>query len=61
LLGDSATDAALNIDPILQSVGRDLQRLGELGLELRYVLETPGISTASPMPATARRPTRAVR
>lgn len=53
-------DAAVIIAHVLQTAGRDPPRLGELGLELRYVLETPGISTTSPTPAAAWRPTRAL-
>lgn len=40
LLADIASSAALIIDPVLDAAPRDLQHLGELGLELRYILET---------------------
>lgn len=40
LIADSATNAALLIDPVLEEVDRDLKLLDELGLSLRYCLET---------------------
>ena len=40
LLGGPETGTALSIDPVLETVRCDLHRLGGLGLELRYVLET---------------------
>lgn len=40
LIADSATNAALLIDPVLEKVDRDLKLLEELGLSLRYCLET---------------------
>lgn len=40
LIADSTTSAALLIDPVLENVDRDLKLLNELGLSLRYCLET---------------------
>ncbi|MGR8921712.1 MAG: MBL fold metallo-hydrolase [Gammaproteobacteria bacterium] len=40
LLGDSEQGAAILIDPVFEQARRDLALLGELGLELRAVLET---------------------
>ena len=40
LLADEETRAAVLIDPVQEQIERDLQLLRELGLELRYVLDT---------------------
>lgn len=40
LLGDESTKQAILIDPVLEQVERDLKLLQELGLSLRYCLET---------------------
>jgi sulfur dioxygenase len=40
LLGDPSTREAVLIDPVVEQVERDAQLVQELGLELRYVLET---------------------
>jgi sulfur dioxygenase len=40
LLADSQTQEAILVDPVLEQVERDLQLLRELGLSLRYCLET---------------------
>ncbi len=40
LLADAGTREALLIDSVLEHVERDLQLLSELGLKLKYVLET---------------------
>lgn len=40
LLADEASREAILIDPVLEQVERDLKLLGELGLKLRYILET---------------------
>ncbi|MDX2242926.1 MAG: MBL fold metallo-hydrolase [Leptolyngbyaceae cyanobacterium bins.302] len=40
LIADSATQAAILVDPVLEQVDRDLKLLNELGLTLRYCLET---------------------
>jgi len=40
LIGDVASGRALLLDPVLETVERDLALLGELGLELAYTLET---------------------
>ena len=40
LVADLATNAAILIDPVLEQNQRDLQLLQELGLTLRYCLET---------------------
>ena len=40
LLADETTREALLIDPVLEQVERDAQLLAELGLTLRYVLDT---------------------
>lgn len=40
LLADEASREALLIDPVLEQVDRDLALLDELGLTLRYVLDT---------------------
>lgn len=40
LLADSETKEAILIDPVLETVDRDLKLLGELGLRLVYVLDT---------------------
>ncbi|MCY1036081.1 MBL fold metallo-hydrolase [Corallococcus sp. BB11-1] len=40
LLADEQTREALLIDPVLEQVERDVKLLAELGLTLRYVLET---------------------
>ena len=40
LLADEDTREAVLIDPVLEQVERDLQLLGELGLTLRWALDT---------------------
>ena len=40
LLADAAKKVAILIDPVLETVSRDLKLLTELGLELKLVLET---------------------
>ncbi|WP_298905472.1 FAD/NAD(P)-binding protein [uncultured Nostoc sp.] len=40
LIADQQTGDAVLVDPVLEQVDRDLQSLGELGLKLRYCLET---------------------
>jgi len=40
LLGDNLNRQALLIDPVLETVDRDLQLLKELGLKLKYVVNT---------------------
>jgi glyoxylase-like metal-dependent hydrolase (beta-lactamase superfamily II) len=40
LLGDRASGQAVLVDPVLSQVDRDIALLDELGLELRYALET---------------------
>lgn len=40
LLWDAKTKEAVLIDPVLETVDRDLKLITELGLELRYVLDT---------------------
>jgi glyoxylase-like metal-dependent hydrolase (beta-lactamase superfamily II) len=40
LIGCGDTREAILIDPVLETVGRDLQLLGELGLTLKYTIET---------------------
>lgn len=40
LLGDTRTGEALLIDPVLEQVDRDVKLLAELGLTLRYTLDT---------------------
>jgi sulfur dioxygenase len=40
LLADQDTLEAVLIDPVLEQTGRDLKLLEELGLNLRYILET---------------------
>jgi glyoxylase-like metal-dependent hydrolase (beta-lactamase superfamily II) len=40
LLGDNQTQEAVVVDSVLEQVGRDYQLLQELGLTLRYCLET---------------------
>lgn len=40
LLADLKTQEAILVDPVLEQVGRELQLLQELGLSLRYCLET---------------------
>ncbi|MEH2283824.1 MAG: FAD/NAD(P)-binding protein [Nostoc sp.] len=40
LIGDRQTGDAVLVDPVLEQVDRDLQSLAELGLKLRYCLET---------------------
>lgn len=40
LLGDSVTKEAVLIDSVLETVDRDLKLIDELGLTLRYVLDT---------------------
>ncbi|MDK3156595.1 MBL fold metallo-hydrolase [Kamptonema cortianum] len=40
LIADPATREAVFVDPVMEQVERDLQLLKELGLQLRYCLET---------------------
>ena len=40
LLGDSGTCEAVLIDPVVEMVERDLQLLSDLGLNLKFILET---------------------
>src|SRR5207248_5069328 len=40
LLGDRASGAAVLIDPVFEQVRRDAALIGELGLKLRWTLET---------------------
>src|SRR5215470_5950135 len=40
LLGDSRSGEALLIDPVFEQAQRDAALIGELGLHLRYTLET---------------------
>jgi sulfur dioxygenase len=40
LLADPITKEAVIIDPVLETVDRDLKLIGELGLQLRYILDT---------------------
>jgi len=40
LLWDSASHEAVLVDPVLEMVERDLQLVNELGLKLKYILET---------------------
>lgn len=40
LIADRETQEAILVDPVLEQVERDLQLLAELGLSLRYCLET---------------------
>ncbi|MBG1267841.1 FAD/NAD(P)-binding protein [Nostoc sp. WHI] len=40
LIADQQTGDAILVDPVLEQVDRDLQSLAELGLKLRYCLET---------------------
>jgi len=40
LLADKDTKEAILIDPVLETVGRDLQQIEELGLTLKYCLNT---------------------
>lgn len=40
LIADKQTGDAVLVDPVLEQVDRDLQSLAELGLKLRYCLET---------------------
>jgi glyoxylase-like metal-dependent hydrolase (beta-lactamase superfamily II) len=40
LLADQQTQEAILVDPVLEQVERDLKLLTELGLSLRYSLET---------------------
>ncbi|MEA5551897.1 MBL fold metallo-hydrolase [Anabaena cylindrica UHCC 0172] len=40
LIADEKTKAAILVDPVLEQVERDLQLIQELGLTLRYCLET---------------------
>ncbi len=40
LIADQQTGDAVLVDPVLEQVDRDLQELDELGLKLRYCLET---------------------
>lgn len=40
ILGDSATREAIIIDPVLETLERDLSLLEEMGLKLKYILET---------------------
>lgn len=40
LLGDPVTKEAIIIDPVLETVERDFKLINELGLKLKYILET---------------------
>lgn len=40
LIGDSVSREAIIIDPVVEMVERDLKLLGELGLKLKYILDT---------------------
>ena len=40
LLADETSGEALLIDPVLETVERDLKLIAELGLTLKYTLET---------------------
>src|SRR5688572_207802 len=40
LLADEKTLAAIIIDPVLDNAARDLQLIQELGLKLKYILDT---------------------
>lgn len=40
LIADENTRAAILVDPVLEQVDRDMQLLNELGLNLKYCLET---------------------
>jgi sulfur dioxygenase len=40
LIGDPATKEAALIDPVLETVDRDLKLIEELGLHLKYILDT---------------------
>ncbi|MGC9526054.1 MAG: MBL fold metallo-hydrolase [Limnospira sp.] len=40
LIADPATKEAVLVDPVVEQVDRDLKLIGELGLTLRYCLET---------------------
>ena len=40
ILGDSATREAIIIDPVLEMVDRDIKLVQELGLKVKYVLDT---------------------
>jgi glyoxylase-like metal-dependent hydrolase (beta-lactamase superfamily II) len=40
LIADPETKEAVLVDPVLEQVGRDLQLIKELGLQLKYALET---------------------
>jgi len=40
LLGDSKSREAILIDPVRETVERDLKLLGELGLKLKFILDT---------------------
>ncbi|PIS09879.1 MAG: MBL fold metallo-hydrolase [Bdellovibrio sp. CG10_big_fil_rev_8_21_14_0_10_47_8] len=40
LLGDAKSKEAVLIDPVLETVDRDLQLVNDLGLKLKYVLDT---------------------
>jgi hypothetical protein len=48
LPGDCATGTTLIVDPVPATVGCDLQRLGGLALELRYVPETHALGPEVP-------------
>jgi len=40
VIADRITGEAVQVDPVLEQVERDLQAIDELGLTLRYCLET---------------------
>lgn len=40
IIGDAATKEAVIIDPVVEMVERDLKLIKELGLELKYILDT---------------------
>ncbi|WP_040466876.1 MBL fold metallo-hydrolase, partial [Geminocystis herdmanii] len=40
LIADTDSKEAVLVDPVLEQVERDLQLIGELGLTLKYCLET---------------------
>uniref|UniRef100_A0A8C9L4Q8 Uncharacterized protein n=1 Tax=Serinus canaria TaxID=9135 RepID=A0A8C9L4Q8_SERCA len=51
LLADAATGDAVIIDPVLETVPRDLRLLRELGLTLRYAGQAPPPRPRPPNPA----------
>ncbi|MEQ1876085.1 MAG: MBL fold metallo-hydrolase, partial [Bdellovibrionia bacterium] len=40
LLGDSLSHEAILIDPVRETIDRDLRLLSELGLKLKFILDT---------------------